>query len=118
MDVPNWHDVTELALDGAKLLDELPLVGWDVAPVDGGAVLVEANVTPDLLIHQIADRRGILDPVFADFLKQRRLDAATFARNGKRNASKSILGFVPDLVREGLGILMPGTFGPGPRPRI
>ena len=34
--VPNWHEVIRLALDGAKLLEELPLVGWDIAPVDFG----------------------------------------------------------------------------------
>jgi hypothetical protein len=111
MEVPNWHDVTGLALDGAKLLDELPLVGWDIAPMDAGAVLVEANVTPDLQLHQIADRRGILDPDFASFLKQRRLDAAIFAQVGKPSARQSILGFFPGLVREGLSILLPGTFG-------
>lgn len=119
MDVPNWRDVKELALDGANLLGELPLVGWDIAPVDAGAVLVEANVTPDLQLHQIADRKGILDPVFADFLKQRRLDAAAFARMGKRPARQSRLAAVPDLVREGLCLLMPGTFGrrSGPQPK-
>jgi hypothetical protein len=98
MDVPNWHDVKELALDGANLLGELPLVGWDIAPVDTGAVLVEANVTPDLQLHQIADRKGILDPVFASFLKQRRLDAAAFARMGKRPAGRSYRGAAADLV--------------------
>ncbi len=82
--VPNWHEVTQLALDGAKLLEDLPLVGWDIAPVDAGAVLVEANATPDFRLHQMADRRGMLDPAFSTFLKQRRRDAASARRAIKR----------------------------------
>ncbi|MDE2463083.1 MAG: hypothetical protein KGO02_05150, partial [Alphaproteobacteria bacterium] len=40
--VPNWSEVTQLACDSARILDELPLVGWDIAPVDSGAILAEA----------------------------------------------------------------------------
>lgn len=80
--VPNWEDVTRLALDSARLLDELPLVGWDIAPVGSGAVLVEANVTPDFRLHQLADRRGVLDETFASFLRQRKLDVRAFLRAG------------------------------------
>jgi glutathione synthase/RimK-type ligase-like ATP-grasp enzyme len=70
-------------MDGAKLLEALPLVGWDIAPVDSGALLVEANVTPDFQIHQLADRRGMLDAAFTSFLRQRKRDAAEFRRAAK-----------------------------------
>ncbi|MDE2501152.1 MAG: hypothetical protein KGL56_13275 [Alphaproteobacteria bacterium] len=78
--VPNWHEVTRLALEGATLLEDLPLVGWDIAPVDAGAILVEPNVTPDFRLHQMADRRGMLDPAFKNFLRQRKRGAAKASR--------------------------------------
>ncbi len=82
--VPNWNEVTKLAYDSAKLLDELPLVGWDIAPVDSGAILAEANVTPDFWLHQLADRRGVLDQAFTGFLKRRKRDGKDAVRAAKR----------------------------------
>ena len=76
MTIPNWREVLHLAAEGARVVDEMALIGWDIAPVDGGAVLVELNETPDLNLHQLADRRGILDDEFVDFLKQRKNDRA------------------------------------------
>ena len=66
--VPNWDAVTETALEGATVLPELKLIGWDIAPVDEGAMLVELNHTPDFILPQLADRRGILDEEFKAFL--------------------------------------------------
>lgn len=92
--VPNWLEVTRLALDGAKLLEALPLVGWDVAPINSGAVLVEANVTPDFRLHQIADRRGMLDSDFRSFLRQRRFEAANAVSAAKRELADRRLAFL------------------------
>ena len=114
MDVPNWHEVTKLAMDGAELLGELPLVGWDIAPVDSGAVLVEPNVTPDLHLHQLADRRGVLDPAFASFLAQRKRDVSDFRRVGKPAGIRTRLAFFRDRPREAMRILMPGACGHQP----
>ena len=73
--VPNWAAVTETALEAAKVLPDLKLIGWDIAPVDGGAMLVELNHTPDFILPQLADRRGILDDEFKGFLAEcERLD--------------------------------------------
>lgn len=74
--VPNWPQVTRLAAEAARVVPDLPLIGWDVAPVDDGAILVEPNETPDFGLHQIADRRGILDDAFRDFLAERKRDLA------------------------------------------
>jgi hypothetical protein len=74
MVVPNWDKVVQLALDAAKVIDHLPLVGWDVAPTNEGAVLVELNETPDFRLHQIADRQGILDRDLRNFLELRQQD--------------------------------------------
>ncbi|MDE2462697.1 MAG: hypothetical protein KGO02_03140, partial [Alphaproteobacteria bacterium] len=82
--VPNWNEVTQLACDSARILDELPLVGWDIAPVDSGAILAEANVSPDFRLHQLADRRGLLDPTFTHFLKRRRRDFKDAIRAAKK----------------------------------
>lgn len=85
--VPNWDAVRALALDAARLLEDLPLVGWDIAPTDDGAVLVEPNVTPDFRLHQMADRRGLLDPAFRRFIARRKRDAAEALRAARRGPS-------------------------------
>lgn len=68
--VPNWAEVTRTALEAAKVLPNLRLIGWDIAPVDAGAVIVELNQTPDFILPQLADRRGIMDPEFKSFLAE------------------------------------------------
>ena len=98
--VPNWPEVTRLAMDGAKLLEVLPLVGWDIAPVDSGAVLVEANVTPDFRLHQITDRRGMLDSDFKSFLQQRKTEAANVVRAAKKELVERKLAFLKNFLRD------------------
>ena len=78
--VPNWNAVCATALEGARLLSETPLIGWDIAPVEDGAVIVEVNHTPDLTLLQLADRRGILDAEFKTFLAKRRVDRKAWKR--------------------------------------
>jgi hypothetical protein len=46
----------------------VPLIGWDMAATEDGAVIVEPNFTPDFDLAQLADRRGILDDQFKAFL--------------------------------------------------
>ena len=87
--VPNWPEIARIALEASRIVPEIPLTGWDIAPVDGGAVLVELNETPDFRLHQIADRRGILDEPMCEFLAERDaerkiwLDAVKKHRKGK-----------------------------------
>ncbi|MCC2112360.1 MAG: hypothetical protein KDJ16_10030, partial [Hyphomicrobiales bacterium] len=66
--IPNWDTVCRTALDGAAVLHGLGLIGWDIAPSDDGCILVEANYRPDLVLPQLADRRGILEPRLVSFL--------------------------------------------------
>jgi len=87
--VPNWHEVCELALGAARLVKNMALVGWDVAPVDGGAVLVELNQNPDFILPQIADRRGMLDAEFGDFLAERRRHRESWTRAKRRGLKRS-----------------------------
>jgi hypothetical protein len=68
-EVPNWREIVSLALDAASTLAEVPLIGWDMAAVESGALIVEPNFTPDFFMTQLADRRGMLDARFNAFLE-------------------------------------------------
>lgn len=70
--VPNWNAVCELARDGARILKDTPLIGWDLAATDDGAAIVEANYSPDMMLPQLADRKGVLDAELRAFLAERR----------------------------------------------
>ena len=59
--LPLWKETVALTLDAASTLPHVPLVGWDIAVTDEGPVIVEPNHTPDFILPQIADRRGVLD---------------------------------------------------------
>ena len=78
--VPNWDVVCELAKEAARLMKETGLMGWDIAPVDTGAVIVDANASPDLMLPQLADRRGILDAELLAFLEERARSEKTWKR--------------------------------------
>ena len=59
----------QLALEGARLMRHVPLIGWDIAPAENGPIIVEMNETPDFFLVQFADRRGILDDEFRAFME-------------------------------------------------
>lgn len=60
-EVPGWSGIVDLALDCARAFPGVPLIGWDIAPTDDGAVLIEPNHTPDFMLPQIADTCGVMD---------------------------------------------------------
>jgi hypothetical protein len=75
--VPNWSDILDVALQGARVMPHVPLIGWDIAPTPDRATIVEMNETPDCFLHQLADSRGMLDDEFNDFVAfQKRNSAA------------------------------------------
>jgi hypothetical protein len=82
--VPNWSAVCELAKEGARLFKETALIGWDIAPVESGALIVEANVTPDFILPQLAERRGALDSEFRGFLMERKRGSKAWVRQSLR----------------------------------
>jgi hypothetical protein len=83
--VPNWRVLVDLALRGAALVDQMTLIGWDIAPVAGGGVIVEMNETPDLQLPQLADQRGMLaDPPFVAALAAAPALARRFRRERLR----------------------------------
>lgn len=67
--LPRWDDVLDLVVRAQESLPELRSAGWDVAITPERAVIVEANVTYDMAILQVAHQRGLkklMDPWLAD----------------------------------------------------
>jgi Sugar-transfer associated ATP-grasp len=65
---PRWESMLSLALEGARVMQHVPLIGWDIASTDCGPKIVEMNATPDFFLAQFADRKGILDRAFRSFM--------------------------------------------------
>ena len=95
IEVPNWREIFRLALDAASALREVRLIGWDIAAVEGGALIVEPNFTPDFLMAQLADRRGMLDARFNTFLAQ----CKAGARQTKRKLRSGQVGQTRESLR-------------------
>ena len=89
--VPNWSEVTKTALEAAKVLPDLKLIGWDIAPVDEGAVVVELNHTPDFILPQLADRRGMMDAGFKRFLAECEQQAIKWSRQQRAGSKRHAL---------------------------
>jgi hypothetical protein len=54
--LPHWQDVVALAVKAHEAFPERVVVGWDVAMLADGAMIIEGNGKPDLDIHQRAAR--------------------------------------------------------------
>ena len=68
------------AVEGARLMQQVPMIGWDIAPGPDGAIIVEMNQTPDFFLHQLADARGLLEPEFLAFMAFQKQAAAAHLR--------------------------------------
>jgi len=66
--IPHWNAMVEMVIEAARLMQHVPLIGWDVAALDGGPVIVEMNERPDFFLPQLADGRGVLDAELTAFL--------------------------------------------------
>jgi hypothetical protein len=66
--VPCWQEALELALATARILPQVPLIGWDIAVTGRGPVLVEANNSPDFRLVEMCERRGAFDDELKEFL--------------------------------------------------
>jgi hypothetical protein len=82
--LPFWEQLMETAVEAARLMRHMPLIGWDMAVLDSGPVIVETNQMPDFFLNQLADRRGILDAEFSDFLRQQERKADEHAKIMKK----------------------------------
>ena len=87
--IPDWEAVKAAAVETARLLRHLPMLGFDVAPSEAGPVIVGLTATPDLALLQLADRRGLLDADFVNFLESQRRLAAEHVEQAKADAACS-----------------------------
>ena len=54
--LPHWPEVVALAVKAHEAFPHRVVVGWDVAMLADGAMIIEGNGKPDLDIHQRAER--------------------------------------------------------------
>lgn len=54
--LPDWYAVVELARIAHKAFPDRVMVGWDVAMLQDGPMIIEGNGRPDLDIHQRVER--------------------------------------------------------------
>jgi hypothetical protein len=83
--IPHWESILGIALSGAKLMQHVSMIGWDIAAAESGAVLVEMNETPDLFLHQLSDRRGVLEQELLDFVAYQERNARDYKRRIRAN---------------------------------
>ena len=86
--VPNWQAMTAVVLEGAHLMREVPMIGWDIASGRDGPIVVEMNQTPDFVLHQLADARGVLEPDFLAFMDFQKRNAAAHFRCVRADIAK------------------------------
>jgi hypothetical protein len=88
MDVPGWTRLSQTAVEAARLMRHMPLIGWDMALLETGPVIVEMNEKPDLFLNQLADGRGVLDEELTAFIKSQKMKAADRVRSIKREVHR------------------------------
>lgn len=70
--VPLYGQLVAMAVEAHRMFPDVGLIGWDMAATEAGALIVEPNITPDFVLPQLADGRGIMDDEFKAFLAERR----------------------------------------------
>ena len=74
----------DTVINAARLMQHVPLIGWDVTALDEGPVIVEMNETPDFFLPQLADGRGILEPELTDFMAVQQRNLAEYKKSNMR----------------------------------
>lgn len=70
--VPLYDQLVATAIEAHRMFPDVGLIGWDMAATEAGPLIVEPNITPDFVLPQLADGRGIMDEEFKAFLAERR----------------------------------------------
>ena len=89
--VPLWGEAKALAIAAHREFNDRIAIGWDVAILDDGPILVEGNGNPDLDILQRFMRVGLRDHRFADLLAYHLREKRT-AAPGEMVASQRAFG--------------------------
>lgn len=71
--MPDWEQTIDLVLRASRAAPGLKIHNWDVAFTDAGPVLVENNPHGDLVLVQIAAKRGLATPRFLELYDRRRI---------------------------------------------
>lgn len=67
--LPHWQEAVALAVKAHEAFPQRVVVGWDVAMLADGAMIIEGNAKPDLDIHQRAERGPAGESRIAHLLK-------------------------------------------------
>jgi hypothetical protein len=67
--LPHWPEVVALAVRAHEAFPGRIIVGWDVAMLADGAMIIEGNGRPDLDIHQRAERGPAGESRIAELLR-------------------------------------------------
>ncbi len=78
--IPHWQRMIDTVTEAARLIQHVPMIGWDVAACDQGPVIVEMNERPDFFLPQLADGRGMLEPELVDFLAVQKRNQAAYKK--------------------------------------
>ncbi len=62
--LPYWDELKSLLIKAHGLLNEIPLIGWDVAISKTGIKLIEGNSNPSLDIHQLPPQEPMIGTEF------------------------------------------------------
>ena len=66
--LPDWRKVLALAVEAHKAFPARTLVGWDVAMLIDGPMIIEGNGKPDLDIHQRVERAPLGNKRIAELI--------------------------------------------------
>lgn len=86
--IPHWQRMVDMVLEAARVMRHVPLIGWDVAALDEGPVIVEMNERPDFSLPQLADGRGVLVPELMNFMAVQKRKCAEEKKSGTLVFSK------------------------------
>lgn len=61
--IPFWDDVKQLCKEAAEMIPQVRYIGWDVAIIEKGPILIEGNNTPDLDIMEFVGDYGYYETI-------------------------------------------------------
>jgi len=69
--IPNWEIFNEKIREAARMIPEVPLIGWDCAVTEEGIALIEGNEEAGPVLIQYFDLVG-KRPILRDYIKQKK----------------------------------------------
>lgn len=68
--LPFYEEAERLVVEAAQKVPQLKIIGWDVAFLPDGPVLLEGNVNPGLNFSEIGEKGFRKNPIFIEMLKE------------------------------------------------